>query len=69
MKERLDVLLVQQGYATSRETLKKENCPDNVELFLESHTERGDHAKATRAKTSLAKKNRPTTPGRLSFSL
>ncbi|WP_412643791.1 hypothetical protein [Fusicatenibacter sp.] len=49
--------------------MKKENCPDNVELFLESHTERGDHAKATRAKTSLAKKNRPTTPGRLSFSL
>lgn len=59
----------------TRETLKKENCPDNVELFLESHTEigrhtqkdsvscitfnfgylpGGDHAKATRAKTSLA---------------
>ena len=50
-------------FSHTRETLKKENCPDNVELFLESHTERGDHAKATRAKTSLAKKNRPTTPG------
>ena len=43
-------------FSHTRETLKKENCPDNVELFLESHTERGDHAKATRAKTSLAKK-------------
>lgn len=41
-------------FSHTRETLKKENCPDNVELFLESHTERGDHAKATRAKTSLA---------------
>ena len=27
----------------TRETLKKENCPDNVELFLESHTEIGRH--------------------------
>ena len=44
--------------------LKKENCPaDNVELFLESHTERGDRAKATRAKTSLAKKEPPHNSG------
>ena len=55
--------------SNTRKRLRNENCPDNTTLFLESHTERGDHAKATRAKTSLAKKNRPTTPGRLSFSL
>ena len=41
-------------FSHTRETLKKENCPDNVKLFLESHTERGDHAQTTRAKTSLA---------------
>ncbi len=50
-------------FSHTRETLKKENCPDNVELFLESHTERGDHAKATRAKTSLAKKEPPHNSG------